>query len=113
MKVENNVGINFNDNAAYNAMLAKIKTKIRKTHPLKLKPDLVLQPGLLTAKQLLEQLSARGITITQRTLRNYSRQGWITPPYTINQGRGAGKMALYESAVVAEIQKLKTKGVLI
>ena len=112
MNGENNAEVIFKENVAYNASLAKAKTKVRKHHPVKLRPDHVLPHGAVTAQELLGQLAATGITITERTLRNYSRRGWITPPYTINQGRGAGKMALYESAVVAEIQKIKTKGVL-
>lgn len=101
----------FRDNAGYNAKLAKAKTRLRKYHPLKLTLDSPLPIAGITAQEVLKKLNVCGIILTERSLRNYATRGWITPPCTVNLGRGIGKKAYYDATVVSEIKKIKFKAV--
>lgn len=98
----------FNDNVRYNAKLAKIKTRLRKKHPIiKLKPARP-QPSIgLTATEVLDELTQAGLSVSERSLRHYAKRGLITPPKTFNLGRGVGKKAFYDRIVVNEIKSLK------
>lgn len=99
----------FQDNVRYNSMLSKMRAKLRKRHQIKLKPDTVLLPVGVTASIVLEKLALDGIILTERTLRNYAKKGIISPPKTVNLGRGTGKIAVYDPDILSQIKKMKLR----
>ena len=68
-------------------------------------------------KEVIKKLEALGIKTTDRTLRQYAKDGLIAKPDTKGAGRGAGKVAdypedshfqFYASYVMRNMQKVKS-----
>lgn len=57
---------------------------------------------ITTPKEVLEKLSSLGISISERTLQRYAKQGLIPKPETKSAGRGKGKITDYPEDTTAE-----------
>ena len=100
----------FLENVDSNHRLAKYRTKIKKSWPPRLKQSTLMDCGGLTPAELCSKLAQHGVSITDRTLRNYVKAKKISPPRVENLGDSLGKRALYQCQAFDQILLFKGKG---
>jgi hypothetical protein len=84
------------DNCRYNIMLSRSRAKVkRKSHNWRLFAG-------MNPKEVISALQALGLSTTDRTLRQYVKDGLIDPPVTKGAGQGKGKIADYPQDTPAQ-----------